>query len=289
MVKQGIPQAFRSMPQKVLSRSGSIIMLFFLPIASGEYAATAATEAGPIFTPVPLASTPPHKQQDISNDIASELGYFNVFWWTQRARMIRSGGTDVECLGNLSLALSQLSDLSAGEYNGASGALSLLPTAGALIGAPSKELWLVFKLMPLAGVLSMMLSLGGTIIPSSANDYDLRSSFTYGGMVATDWVKEKQGQTDLEGQQMVTQLKDHERFAARVERRSKDKSGGNSYTRIWIAVFVQMVLLGVIFVALWFGQAGGVIIWWCRVSNLRFLCRRVPYELIPPMQHYSIF
>ena len=38
------------------------------------------------------------------------------------------------------------------EYSGAAGALSLLPTAGALIGPPAAEMWIVFKLVPIAGV-----------------------------------------------------------------------------------------------------------------------------------------
>jgi hypothetical protein len=80
----------------------------------------------------------------------------------------------------LSWVIEALGALSAAEYNGAAGALSLLPTAGALIGALTKELWVVYKLMPLAGVLTMFLSLGGTITPSQAGDYDPKASFSYG-------------------------------------------------------------------------------------------------------------
>lgn len=242
-------------------------MLDALPTASGEYAPTATTPPGPLFTPVASASLSPEQQQTLKNDIGGEIGSLSVFWWSQRAQAIRSGGNDLECLGNLSLALTDLSNLLAAEYSGASGALSLLPTAGALIGAPSKELWVVFKLMPLAGVLSMLLSLGGTIVPSSASDYDPKSSFTYGGMVATEWVQEKQNRIDLEEQHPMMRLTDHERFADRVQRRSNDSSGGNSFTKIWIAVVIQVALLAVIFIALWYGQDGGVIVWWCRVSE----------------------
>ena len=89
------------------------------------------------------------------------------------------------CLGNLNIALRSLGAWNQAEYSGAAGALSLILTAGAPIGSPTKELWVTYKLMPLAGILSMLMSLGGTMVPTQAGAYNLKVSFTYGGIMAT--------------------------------------------------------------------------------------------------------
>lgn len=49
--------------------------------------------------------------------------------------------------------------------------LTLLLTAGALIGAPAKKLWVSYKLYPIAGFFSSALALGGSIIPHQVSEY----------------------------------------------------------------------------------------------------------------------
>ncbi len=68
--------------------------------------------------------------------------------------------------------------------SGANTLLSLIPTAGVLIGAPAKELWVLYKLCPLAGFLAMLLSLGGNIVPADIKEYENVDAFSYQGMVA---------------------------------------------------------------------------------------------------------
>jgi hypothetical protein len=202
---------------------------------------------------------------EIAASVGNETGSFSLSDWNYRGHLIRSGNTNEECLGNLSWAIQTLGTLNAAEYNGASGALSLLPTAGALIGAPTKELWVVYKLMPVAGVLTMFLSLGGTITPSQAGDYDPKASYSYGGMISTDWTAEsrlQRGPDDRDSQHTSKSV----RFAAKVNERARDTRGGSRYWAVWLGVLIQMVLVGVVLVALWFGQLGGVITWWCRVK-----------------------
>ena len=95
------------------------------------------------------------------------LNPFDFHLWRLRGLEIRSGENRAQCFGNLSLALSEIGSLYQAGSSGASGGLTLLPTAGALIGAPAKELWVLFKLVPVAGFLSMLLSLGGNIVHST--------------------------------------------------------------------------------------------------------------------------
>jgi hypothetical protein len=154
--------------------------------------------------------------------------------------------------------------LSNAEYNSAAGALSLLPTAGALIGAPTKELWMVFKLMPLAGVLAMLLSLGGTVVPSEAGEYDPNTSFSFGGMVATEQMKRKQPGAEEDGGSI--EMSDAEKFKRKVIRRSEVRRGGGSYGTVWIGILLQLALLAILMITLYYGEEGGVIVWWCGVS-----------------------
>ncbi|KAL8717703.1 MAG: hypothetical protein Q9225_005079 [Loekoesia sp. 1 TL-2023] len=222
-----------------------------------------------LFTPTALdpASTWVPDSGTIRDDINHASGWFFMDAWDKRGKLIRAGkgpnSTDY-CLGNLSIALHQLGTLSSAEYNGAAGALSLLPTAGALIGSPTKELWVVYKLMPLAGILSMFLSLGGTMVPTQAGAYDPKVSFTYGGMIATtDQLAEKRRQQELDNAR-TSLLSPAEMFARRVQRRAEHDRGG-TYRNVWIGVAIQRVLVATILIALWFGQIGGVITWWCDV------------------------
>jgi len=66
--------------------------------------------------------------------------------------------------------------LNAAEYDDATRTLALFSTAEALTRSLTKEWWVVFKVKPLAEVLSRLLSPGGTTVPNQASDYDATSS-----------------------------------------------------------------------------------------------------------------
>lgn len=204
----------------------------------------------------------------VQDDVEVLIGMFSWRNWSATADAIRNGADRRQCLTNLSLALAAVGPLTQSETSGSSGALTLLPTAGALIGAPTKELWVVFKLMPIAGVLSMLLSLGGNIVPTEASDYELNSStFSYGGMIATHTNDEE-----------VEELEDYhslssgaQAFAAKVEARSRDVRGGTRYIRVWYGIILQCVWLGVLLATCWFTQSGSIIVWWCKVCRNVFV------------------
>ena len=188
--------------------------------------------------------------------------------WTGTAGGIRDGTNRSQCLANLNLALQVIGPLENAEMSGSSGALTLLPTAGALIGAPTKELWVVYKLMPIAGILSMLLSLGGNIVPTEASDYELGGkAFSYGGMIATIQQDEEESD-EFEERLKHTTLSDAQKFAARVEVRSKDMRGGQRYLKVWYGIVLQCFWLAIVLGACWFTQSGSVVVWWCKVCNL---------------------
>jgi len=276
-----------------------------LPMALATYPMESGVTPSQYFQPIPTSAMSSDQAQNILYSVGNATGWFNIKWWVDRGMLIRSGKEDLECLGNLSWAVSNLGALSAGEYSGAAGTLALLPTAGALIGAPSAELWVIFQLFPIAGLLTMFLSIGGTITPTSARDYDLRN-MSYGGMISTDWTQERRktshpldesrlrdvqrgtdpGSLSSSNSQAKSMSAAHDElstevppndskttcdarmFAERVDRRARDDAGGNSHTRILLAAVLQLIFFGAILIVLWYGQRGSVISWWCRVRSM---------------------
>ncbi|KAF2000172.1 hypothetical protein P154DRAFT_410884, partial [Amniculicola lignicola CBS 123094] len=210
-----------------------------------------------IFTPVQT----PTPAQNLAVD--QEGGWFYFDSWTRRGNTIRSGPDVRQCLLNLAKALEEVGVLAAAEYNGAAGALSLLPTAGALLGAPTREMWIVYKLVPLAGILSMFLSLGATITPRDAGEFTSEKAFSYGGLIAT--MKSEVAKTRVHRRmESVDDLSEARRFAREVRERADDEAGGDVAGKIWLGMACQAMLIGVVLVAMWFAQQGAVITWWCR-------------------------
>ena len=233
------------------------------------YAAPPNTD---LFTPtiIPPGATFTPQPPTLQEDIDHESGWFYIKAWINRGNLIRSGtgpNATAYCLGNLSLAVGSLGNLNSADYSGAAGALSLLPTAGALIGSPTKELWVVFKLMPLAGVLSMFLSLGGTMVPTQAGAYDPKVSFTYGGMIATTEPRKQKEPRVRNTGEGIEDIDDAKAFSMRVMERAQDDRGG-SYSKVWVAVAIQGFLIFCIVLTLYYAQLGAVIVWWCEVSFL---------------------
>ena len=204
----------------------------------------------------------PSNDSKTHQDVVSIIAFYDFRGWQGQARSIRGGINRAECYGNLSLALAFMGPIATNEFSGASGALSLLPTAGALVGAPAKELWSLYKLQPAAGVLSMFLSLGGNIVPQSSGDYEIKaSSFQYGGLVATstseDLHQDDDDMYDPNGSEV-------QQFAARVERRGRELRGSRKGLAIAFGMSLQCFWLGVLMAACWFTQEGTIIVWWCK-------------------------
>ncbi|EEU48960.1 uncharacterized protein NECHADRAFT_75641 [Fusarium vanettenii 77-13-4] len=223
------------------------------------------------FTP---AHTLSPEQLESVDQAGGSLDFDN---WVDRGMTIRKGSNVYECLANLTAALDLVGSLSQGEYNGAAGALSLLPTAGALLGAPTREMWIVYKLVPLAGLLSMFLSLGGTITPSNVGEYDPAEPFSYGGFMPTTRVRaakrrpttpassapgNRGAANTFEAESEQTQA---QAFAQEVLQRAEDDSGGGIKFGIFLAMALQFVLIVSLLIPMWYAQRGAVVSWWCRV------------------------
>ncbi|KAI1343876.1 hypothetical protein F5Y15DRAFT_411729 [Xylariaceae sp. FL0016] len=204
----------------------------------------------------PIIFDPPHTlnpEQEAA--VLNYGGGLDVVGWVDRGKKIRAAGHDVACASNLTVALETVSQLYQAEYNGAAGALGLLPTAGALLGAPTREI------------------LGGSITPSNVRDYDPDEPFFYGGFMPTSAVsttgrskykKKSHSGTPLEDPfGSVAEDPDIESFANDVDCRAQEEGGSSIFLGIWIAMVAQAVLIAALLVPMYYAQTGSVIVWWC--------------------------
>jgi hypothetical protein len=199
------------------------------------------------------------------NSLTRSAGNNDWGWWVARARQIRGNGDRGYCVGNLSIALSGVGAAYQASAAGATTLLTLLPTAGALIGAPAKELWVLYKLMPLAGVLSMILSLGGNIVPMEVNQYERIDSFSYAGMVGSLPEEQPTVPTDESSEKGLTEA---QKFGREVHDRAMNYEGSNKSGVISLGIALQLFWLACILSACGFIQMGGILVWWCTVRTL---------------------
>jgi hypothetical protein len=232
-------------------------VFFLIPKAAADYPLlNSSNPSYDIFIASPSNDTT--VRADINDFLADNFGFFRD--WQNRAYQIRMSRDHAYCAGNLSVALQDVGAAYAASSNGASGLLTLIPTAGALIGAPARELWVLYKLMPIAGLLSMTISLGGNIVPREVTDFERVDTFSYQGFVATadhqtsDPVFRPTGETEAE------------HFASEVHRRALDFRGKRRSFTVWIGITLQVFWLSCILAACWFLESGTVITWWCTVS-----------------------
>ncbi|KAF4625809.1 hypothetical protein G7Y89_g12354 [Cudoniella acicularis] len=90
--------------------------------------------------------------------------------WLNRGICVRTGSY-AQCRVNLIAVLGDIDGIHAAEYSASASVLALLPTIGALFGTPTSEIWTLLTVLPFGGGLAMLLSFGGTIMPTRIVDY----------------------------------------------------------------------------------------------------------------------
>ena len=266
-------QALNSIAADTLHRSGIIcrrigshfsFLLIGIPSAIGSPIDTLSFENSAALN----ASTAADNSTNPAEDVKHLTGAFDWKHWNQRADGIRHHVDRTQCTVKLNAVLSAIGPVDQASTNASSGALTLLPTAGALIGAPTTELWLLYKLVPIAGVLSMMLSLGGNIVPTEASSYKKKLQeeevprFSYMGLVRT---RSNEAKIEEPEKAVDQDESDSQGFANMVERRANDLRGGQRFMRVWIGIALQLFWIAVVMVACWFIGSGSILFWWCKV------------------------
>lgn len=102
---------------------------------------------------------------------------FNLQSWINRGICVRQRGSYERCYNAFQLIQSKnLDEVRKAEYAAATSVLVLLPTIGALLGAPTAEIWRLFTIIPFGGFLAMTMSFGGAIIPVRVKDYETNAN-----------------------------------------------------------------------------------------------------------------
>lgn len=188
---------------------------------------------------------------------------FSIGPWISRGVCVRQKNQDLKCYNTLLGVLSNLNQLRAAEYNGAAGVLALLPTIGALLGAPTNEIWRLLTIVPFGGVLAMFLSFGGAILPVRVEDYEpalnkeLQSDTSFSlrkkrGLAKTSSAKQAD-ETELVTQNLLRQItrKMHSPDSVRFKK-----------TDIWLGFFGMFLLFGGSQAAMSVVEQGAVLPWW---------------------------
>lgn len=97
-----------------------------------------------------------------------ESAAFNC--WISRGVCVRRVSSG-NCYASLQAVLEQLIALRQAEYSGATSLLTLLPTVGVLLGAQTTEIWMMLMIVPFGGWLTMLVSFGGSMMPTRVEDY----------------------------------------------------------------------------------------------------------------------
>ncbi|KAI0859505.1 hypothetical protein F4860DRAFT_515718 [Xylaria cubensis] len=180
-------------------------------------------------------------------------------------RLFRKIGDTIRsayCYRNLSGYLATLGGIAQADYSGSSSALTLLPTAGILVGAPARELWMLYKLVPLAGVLSMLLSFGGSIAPKRSSDYELEG-YSFDGIISSTGNSKQHGETT----QLPIKDMDELTFARCVKARANNPFGSSKRAKATIGISVQLTLVALVIFACWLTGLGSVLVWWCEAKS----------------------
>ncbi|KAL8912226.1 MAG: hypothetical protein Q9171_002740 [Xanthocarpia ochracea] len=174
-----------------------------------------------------------------------------------RGVCIRSKSQDRLCYETLEATLGNLNQLRIGEYTGAASVLALLPTIGALLGAPTTEIWRLLTVVPFGGGLAMLLSFGGAILPVRVDDYvkDLSSAkVTFQAKLATGNDPHIHDDTYAELDTVVEKIE---------TRMRQDQSQRLPKGHLWIGLLAMVSLFIAAQVAMIIIEQGGVLPWWC--------------------------
>ncbi|CAI6286912.1 unnamed protein product [Periconia digitata] len=214
------------------------------------------------------------EQSDNATVLADSLyfraGNMEFVQWASRADKIRHTSSHAYCMGNLSLALEGVGAAYQASSSGSTTLLTLLPTVGALVGPPAKELWVLYKLVPLAGFFSSVLALGGSIVPQQVSEYASLEDFSYSGMPsanAVDGMMKRRPSGKMWTEQAIVDpqvVAAH--FADQVYARAMDSRGSSKTWKVALGMVGMVACILLICCACAILSRGSIVVWWCRVS-----------------------
>lgn len=194
---------------------------------------------------------------------------FQLTDWVNRGLCIRkyTGGGDKrnteDCYLRLQNVLTtKLNGIRTAEYAGAAGVLALLPTIGALLGAPTNEIWRLLMMIPFGGLIATACSFGGAILPVKVKDYesDFMKRNINGKLRSSDSTLALP--EDIE-EDMIKQRADI--LLARIEGKLQSELREKvPVIYILVGITGMLILLGSAQVAMIVVELGAVLPWWCQ-------------------------
>lgn len=186
---------------------------------------------------------------------------FNFKAWISRGNCIHhhSEGFDV-CRNILRRTLDSLDSLHAAEYSAAATILTLLPTVGAVLGTPTAEIWILLKALPFGGVIALLLSFGGSMMPAKLEAYQDKTT------MASTIERGHDDQAAAKGEaEASSALSD---ALKRLSRRVAEKVQANqrkelSLGKVFSTLFVMIILLSGVLAGMGIIEYGSVYMTWC--------------------------
>lgn len=155
--------------------------------------------------------------------------------------------------------LGNLNELRKSEYAGAAGVLAILPTIGALLGAPINGMWTFLTILPFGGALAMALSFGGAIMPVQVEDYEhdmKKRNIAIGSIVSFRTTNGDNVQRSLP--KKLEELE--EKVGSRISREKRLRPGRRL---LFTGLFCMVLLFLASQAAMTILEQGGIIPYWC--------------------------
>lgn len=263
-------------------RSSRILLITaasFLPVGSAQNG-PGLDGPGPGPGPItPYNGSVPHLTAADTFRGNAQTSFF-VADWIRRGIAIRYGGDTAKCYDSLIATLNSVINIRLAEYSGSAGVLSLLPTIGALLGAPTNEIWRLWTVVPFGGVLTMMLSFGGAILPIKIEDYERdlsRGNGLIGKIVSFRSPAPGEAPEDEIGEKM-TQLSD--KLRARMARKVPRDTFNGTLT---MGLMGMASLLVGAHASMAMVEQGGILPWFCTCRwwmHLWYILGKTPTPLL---------
>lgn len=187
---------------------------------------------------------------------------FDIVWWVSRGICVKSDNVEHVCYVSLNIVQNHLDSLREGEYAGAANVLALLPTIGALLGAPTSEIWRLLTVVPFGGGLAMTLSFGGAILPVRVEDYENDLNRHKVAIERRGIFRAKQPRNSEDGEEEMYAGLDQvlEKILVRMR---QDESQQLAKGHLWVGLLGMIVIFVGSQAAMIVVEQGGVIPWWC--------------------------
>ncbi|KAK2604007.1 hypothetical protein QQS21_003843 [Conoideocrella luteorostrata] len=190
---------------------------------------------------------------------------FDITTWINRGICIRTTSPGRQCNVALLNVLKNMSPLATAQCSGAAGVLALLPTIGALLGAPTNEIWRLLTIVPFGGVLAMFMSFGGAILPIRVEDYESAEGdgLRPASMPGRSFSLRRTEEMSKKGQLPETGSLTHPLLQRLEAKLHQEKSVHVSKHDIWLGLFAMLVLLLGAHAAMVVVEQGAMLPWFC--------------------------